>query len=195
MIDAGISYKRGTEVSVFHVELLALKHSLSHLEVGPGQSLDLLRLQGAVVVVEALGASAGGSGQISEILELPVSPAGEVVVANVSNGVDFLDTGRGVEAGSEFRYDQGHIVSFSILSSCAHSVFVPIIALLSFVQGRLSCGAHISGQLAAVSVVIEHMKIGIFGTARGFCESEMEHEAAQDSNLVGELGGFEEHDL
>ena len=112
------------------VEFHLVEDTLGVRHVRSGESLDLPVLQGAVLVVEAFRAGSGGGGQVLVGLELPVGPAGEVLVSNVADLVDLLSTRALSEASTELGDYERDAKALSIGSSCSDSLLVPGKALV-----------------------------------------------------------------
>lgn len=133
-LDVSLNLELGIESSSLSVEVLVGKLTLSELKVGTGESLGLPLLEGAVLVVETFRASAGGSGQVLIVLELPVGPSDKVLVSNVTDLVDLLGARTLGQAGSELRDMVGDSESLSISSTGADTLLVPDEALVSEVR-------------------------------------------------------------
>ena len=108
------------------VEFHGAERALSVREVRAGQSLDLVVLEGSILVPETLAASAGRGRKVSVCLELPVCPAYEVVVSCVTDLVDLLRAGAFSQAGTELSDNEGHTKALSILCTLANTFLVPL---------------------------------------------------------------------
>jgi hypothetical protein len=167
--------------------------TLSEGQVRAGQCLDLVVLEGAVLVPEALRADASRSSEIGIGLELPVSPSNEVIIGSVTDLVDFLGAGSFSEAGTKFGDDKRDTEALRVFSSLPDSLLVPLTADAGVLNLWLTSKALVEAELAAVCVVVEDVHIGAnFATWRGL-ESNWEDQAFQDSSLIGERNRLEPH--
>jgi len=80
-IDAGVKLDAGHKLTslepivVCGGELRGLDGSLSVHDIGSSKGLDLIGLQGAVIVVESLSLVSSRSCQVLVLLEFPIGPA------------------------------------------------------------------------------------------------------------------------
>lgn len=144
-------------------------------------------------MVEDLKELATGGG-IIEVLELPVSPASQMLIADISYSVDLIDTVVILSATAELTDKEGDSVALCILSTSANTVLVPSAADLR-VPAEMGASEWLFTlhQLEAVGVIIEDVEGGVQLSAGGFGEAKVEDKATKDSHLIGELGSFEEH--
>ena len=175
------------------VEFHFVEDTLGVRHVRSGESLDLVVLEGAILVPEALGASACGSCQVSVGLELPVGPTDEVLISNIANLVNFLAARALSEASTEFSDHKGDLEAFGILNSSANSLLVPLSALGSVGNLRLTSETFVGAELAAVGMVIEDVLIRADLTTRGDIETNIEDHARKNTNLIWERNWLEPH--
>ena len=116
-------------------------------------------------------------------------------ITNIGQSSNFLNALSAIEAGSELTEEKWNTVSFSIISSCRYSFFVPFSAIISFLKRRFSRSTHISTKLAAIAVIIKNMLCWIILGTWWSSESEINNYTTKDSNGVWELSWFKEHYL
>lgn len=156
-IDAGVEDICAFKQPSGRIEVKLLKGSLGSLDVGSGESLDLKDLKRAIVVVHSLSSSLSSGGEILVNLELPVGPAGEDLVALISNLSDLSSANFRSVTSSKLRDDQRNTKSLGILISSVDSVVMPVRALLGHVDRWLTRGADGWVELTAVGVIVEHV--------------------------------------
>ena len=102
-----------------------------------------------------------GSCKVGIGLELPVSPADEMLISNIAHLVDLLSAGAFCEASSKLSDDKRDTEAIGVLSSLANSLLVPFEALGLMSDRRLTSEALFGRQLAAVGVIVEDLPVGI----------------------------------
>lgn len=100
-----------------------------------------------------------------------------MLIACVSNLVDFLYTFRAVEACTKLTDEERDTKTLSVFFSGCKSLVVPVLASI-FVRGvRLSCCAHSRIELAAVGMIIEDMNWGPIISTWRIGETKIPHSA------------------
>lgn len=105
---------------------------------------------------------------------MPVGPADEVLVSNITDLVDLLRAGTLGEAGTELRDEKRKAETVSVLGSLSNSLLVPFEALVSVSDLGLTSGALTRAELATVSVVVEDVEVRADLTTRWGLESNRE---------------------
>jgi len=124
---------------------------------------------------------------------LPVGPANQIVISHVTDLVDLLGAGTLGQASAELSDDERHTEALGVLGSLANSFLMPLEALFSVGNLRLSRGTLFAAELAAVSMVIENVfTASDFATGWGV-KTNAEDVSTEDANLVGEWNGFKPH--
>lgn len=128
--------------------------ALSCSHVRAGEWLNLVILQGTVLVVETFRASRSRRGQILECLELPISPADHVIISVITNLLDLLRARFLSKAGTKLRENKWNAKTSSVLVPAFEYLTVPRIALGSVGDLRFSISAFTHRHLAAVGVIV-----------------------------------------
>jgi hypothetical protein len=124
--ERSINFDVSREDAVF--ELHAYGLTLSILHVGSNESLELVLLERAVLVIEPFGSGLSCCCEIVESLELPVSPTSKDSVRVFSHLRDFSNTRVNISACSEFTNQEWNLELGSILSHSHEFVFNEIVA-------------------------------------------------------------------
>jgi hypothetical protein len=168
---------------------------LGGLHISSGQSLYFSLLKRAIIVVETFTASASRSSQIGKVLELPVSPASQMLIANITNLSDFFNACTTVKACTELTDEQRNTVPLSIFVSGRETLRVPILTGILVRRVRLSSGTNCGVKLATVGVIIQNMDWGTIFSTWGSSETKVPNNSSQNTHCVGELSWLKEHDL
>ena len=183
----------GLEVSGIGIELHAADRTLGEWEVRACKSLNLVVLERAILVPEALTSSTSRCGQVSIGLELPVSPTNKVVISNISNLIDLLSARAFGQTSTELGDDERNTKALSILSTLSNALLVPFEALVSMSNLRLTSGTFLAAELAAVSVIVKDMSAGANLSTWGSLEANREYKTGQNASLIGEWDRLEPH--
>ena len=174
---------------------------MSQLDVGSGDDLDLLGVEGAIRIVETFRAFTSGSGDILVGFVLPVSPTEKISLSNISDLGDLTNTFISIHAGAKLGKNERNLHSGRIFSPLADLEVVPVIASLSGLGGRLSGFlAKTNVKDTAVGMVVESMSLGRNFTTWRLCEqlgSDIREDLpAEDPDVIDvrEDGGLEEVD-
>jgi len=124
---------------------------------------------------------------------LPVSPADEVFVSNLTNLVDLLAARAFAEAGTELGKDEGDTKTLSVLRSSADSLLVPLEANVGVLDLGLTSSTFRLAELTAVGMGVQHVQVGANLTTGRLLEANGEDISTQDSDLVGRGNGLEPH--
>jgi hypothetical protein len=126
------------EVRGSSIKLHTDNDTLRSLYISSSESLNLSVLKSAVIVVEAFAASAGRGSEVTELLQLPVSPASQMFVASISYCCDLLNAGCTVQTGAKLTDEQGNSISICIVCSGSDSLFMPFSAGFFLFEGGLT---------------------------------------------------------
>lgn len=153
----------GIKRSCLRVKVLLGQNTLRELQVGASQCFGLPGLKATIPVVETFSACALAScGQIFVVLELPVCPADQLLVGNITDLGDLLRTRSFSETSTELRDVVGDTEALSILGTRIDTLVMPSEALRGIGGIRLSRGTRcrISTQLATVCMVVQDVMAG-----------------------------------
>lgn len=124
---------------------------------------DLMFLEAAINVVEALRLIASSCRQILERFKLPVSPSSELLIAHRSNLTDLTSANFGIHACAKLRDNERDAESLRIAVSSSDSSVVPKLTLNRHVfSGLARFFTHRivdHGQVAAVRMFVEDVGI------------------------------------
>lgn len=88
---------------------------------------------------------------------MPICPTSEDGIGCFTDLSDFSGADVGIETRSKFSYYEWNAKQFRVLSSGVNSQFMESRAFLSLVDSWFSSLADVATELAAISVIVQHM--------------------------------------
>lgn len=181
------------EIGTCRIEVLLGQQSLCVLKIGASQSFNLPFLQGSVLIVEPFRTGSSYCRQICVELELPVTPADQIFVTNLSHLIYLLSATFLSHARTKFSQHKGDSHLCCIRISGSNFVSMEFEAVSSRSRHcRFSIDTKIA-PLTAIGVIVQNVIGRIQLATRGNLETDMGYVVDALTASCQELGRFKPH--